>query len=86
MRVALHFVGHLRTFRETSPKLMENVINPNVLRGCDISVFMHTWDVWNTTNYGTSRYRFYCNLDLNEKKIDDEDVKWLSQNLWFKSN
>jgi len=44
MKIAVQLFGHLRTFRETAKKFNQNVVEVNLRLGCEIDVFIHTWN------------------------------------------
>ena len=44
MKIAVQLFGHLRTFRETAKFFHQNVVDANLSLGCDVDVFIHTWN------------------------------------------
>lgn len=43
-KVAIQLFGHLRSYKNTYESLFRNVVQPQVIRGYDVDVFIHTWD------------------------------------------
>jgi hypothetical protein len=43
-RIAIQLFGHLRSFQRTCRSLEKYVILPNKKNGCQVDIFIHTWD------------------------------------------
>ena len=44
MKLAIQLSGHLRTFINTAQSFNNNLISPNLVKGHEIDVFIHTWN------------------------------------------
>ncbi|MCV3457204.1 hypothetical protein L8X28_05470, partial [Campylobacter sp. CNRCH_2016_0050h] len=76
MKIAIHFYGHLRTYKKTYEYFVKNILHPNYTFASNIDIFFHTWDELNTTDgMGPSRRLF--NAKLNHVSVTKEDIKEL---------
>lgn len=75
IKVALHFYGHLRTFKDCMPSVVERIIKSH---NCD--VFMHTWDEYERSTDSWHISEILCE---KVKSTDIEFIKDLFPNLYF---
>ena len=74
-RLAIHFFGHLRTFKETYNSFFEKVFIPNQEDGFLIDIFMHTWDEYDAV---VPTYHME-NLSIRGVKVSKEDIEFAKQ-------
>lgn len=74
-RIAIHFFGHLRTFKETYNSFFRKVVTPNQEDGFLIDIFMHTWDEYDAT---TPTWHME-NLPIRGVKVSKEDIEFAKQ-------
>ena len=53
MKLAICFMGHLRTYKQTYESFLENVLKPNLgdVMWEEIDIFIHTWDTFEKANF-----------------------------------
>lgn len=53
MKLAICFMGHLRTYKQTYESFLENVLKPNLEDAMweEIDIFIHTWDTFEKANF-----------------------------------
>ena len=53
MKLAICFMGHLRTYKQTYESFLENVLKPNLedVMWEKIDIFIHTWDTFEKANF-----------------------------------
>lgn len=78
-KLAIHFFGFMRTFRDTYNNFKLNILDINS-QDYEIDIFIHTWDKYNSTD--TSKECFdlwHKNIDyyptMNEKQITSQDQR-----------
>ncbi|EOE6796440.1 hypothetical protein ACKSXL_001819 [Campylobacter jejuni] len=78
-KLAIHFFGFMRTFRDTYSNFKLNILDINS-QDYEIDIFIHTWDKYNSTD--TSKECFdlwHKNIDyyptMNEKQITSQDQR-----------
>ncbi|VEJ47428.1 sugar transferase [Campylobacter jejuni subsp. doylei] len=78
-KLAIHFFGFMRTFRDTYDNFKLNILDINS-QDYEIDIFIHTWDKYNSTD--TSKECFdlwHKNIDyyptMNEKQITSQDQR-----------
>jgi len=65
-KIALFFYGHLRTFRECLPSVLNHLI-----KNYDCDVFMHTWDEYERITES------WHNSDILPNKISLDDIEFI---------
>jgi hypothetical protein len=68
IKIALHFYGHLRTFKECLPSVVEKIIKKNE---CD--VFMHTWDEYERSTDSWHK------SEISTDKITQDDIEFIEK-------
>ncbi|MEB2832075.1 hypothetical protein Q9Q41_07915 [Campylobacter upsaliensis] len=53
MKLAICFMGHLRTYKQTYESFLKNVLKPNLKDAMweEIDIFIHTWDTFEKANF-----------------------------------
>ena len=76
-RLAIHFYGFMRTFKDTYNSFKSNILEVNQ-QDYEVDIFIHTWDTYNSLD--TSKESFdlwHKDLDyyptMNEKFLSDND-------------
>lgn len=44
MKVAIQLYGHIRSYKQTYKSLKKYIVEPNIKRGFQFDIFIHTWD------------------------------------------
>ncbi|MDR2667391.1 MAG: hypothetical protein LBB34_04775, partial [Holosporales bacterium] len=81
-RVAVQFVGHLRSFKKTFKTFRANIIDQNEKCGISIDVFIHTWDELEHTD---TPGHYKIDKSRVGKPLTDKDLKWVQNNYKPKS-
>ena len=69
-KIAIHFFGHMRTYKKTYESFFNNFIKPN-LYYANIDIFIHTWDEYQT-QYSRHQNRVYASME--NKKLSSECI------------
>ncbi|TNH37391.1 hypothetical protein FDW45_00045 [Campylobacter helveticus] len=78
MRLAICFMGHLRTYKQTYQSFLDNVLKPNLedkMWKDGIDIFIHTWDTFEKSGFAWHTH----NETLNNQKVDAEVIEEVKQ-------
>ncbi|MBR6612688.1 MAG: hypothetical protein IKK93_10720, partial [Campylobacter sp.] len=73
-RIAIYLYGHMRTYKNTYKKFLENIVNPNIKDGWKIDIFIHTWDIFSITDPNSWQDKQNLFPTLNNKKLTQTDM------------
>ncbi|ENU8482946.1 hypothetical protein ACE25Y_000311 [Campylobacter jejuni] len=78
-KLAIHFFGFMRTFRDTYNNFKLNILDINS-QDYEIDIFIHTWDKYNSVDTSKEQFNlWHQEIDyyptMNEKKISSQDQK-----------
>ncbi|EAH6149879.1 alpha-2,3-sialyltransferase, partial [Campylobacter jejuni] len=78
-KLAIHFFGFIRTFRDTYDNFKLNILDVNS-QDYEIDIFIHTWDKYNSVDTSKEQFNlWHQEIDyyptMNEKKISSQDQK-----------
>ncbi|EIA3702028.1 hypothetical protein K7F17_001869, partial [Campylobacter jejuni] len=78
-KLAIHFFGFIRTFRDTYNNFKLNILDVNS-QDYEIDIFIHTWDKYNSVDTSKEQFNlWHQKIDyyptMNEKKITNKDQK-----------
>ncbi|MBX0749070.1 hypothetical protein I7W34_03975 [Campylobacter jejuni] len=72
-KLAIHFFGFIRTFRDTYDNFKLNILDVNS-QDYEIDIFIHTWDKYNSVDTSKEQFNvWHQEIDyyptMNEKKF-----------------
>ena len=73
-RIAIYLYGHMRTYKNTYKKFLENIVNPNIKDGWKIDIFIHTWDIFSITDPNVWHAKQNLFPTLDNKKLTQTDM------------
>ena len=73
-RIAIYLYGHMRTYKNTYKKFLENIVNPNIKDGWKVDIFIHTWDIFSITDPNAWHAKQNLFPTLDNKKLTQTDM------------
>ncbi|ENQ1163805.1 hypothetical protein ACEODZ_001266 [Campylobacter upsaliensis] len=72
MKLAICFMGHLRTYKQTYESFLENVLKPNLKDAMweEIDIFIHTWDTFEKSGFAWHEQ----NKEIDGVKITEQVI------------
>ncbi|MBS4269251.1 hypothetical protein [Campylobacter vulpis] len=78
MKLAICFMGHLRTYKQTYESFLTNILKPNLedkMWQDGIDIFIHTWDSFEKSGFAWHNH----NENFNDKKVDVKVIEEVKQ-------
>ncbi|MEB2807341.1 hypothetical protein Q9Q60_05345 [Campylobacter upsaliensis] len=72
MKLAICFMGHLRTYKQTYESFLENILKPNLEDAMweEIDIFIHTWDTFEKSGFAWHEQ----NKEIDGVKITEQVI------------